>query len=218
MKSWWDLGEGYGQIGNAFSVHQITCPFCLERGNFALEHRSEKKKANSEKTLYFDTYRCCNCNGFVQSLWSASESPGSKSLYDYRVQPWPIGKPEPSEHWPESVSRFWVQAHDSETNKNLDAANLMARSALQATLRDKAAIGNNLKEEINDLANKGLLPTIMKEWADEVRLLANESAHPKSTSEVPDKKDVRDVLNFLDNLLVYLYDLPHGIEEFRKRK
>ena len=42
--------------------------------------------------------------------------------------------------------------------KNWDAAALMARSALQAALRDHQAQGRSLKQEIDDLASKGILP------------------------------------------------------------
>ena len=54
----------------------------------------------------------------------------------------------------------------------------MARSALQAVLRDRGAQGKSLKEEIDDLAAGGILPPHMKEWAHELRALGNESAHP----------------------------------------
>jgi len=44
----------------------------------------------------------------------------------------------------------------------------MARSALQVPLRDQKAKEANLKQEIEDLASKGVLPPIMKEWSDNV--------------------------------------------------
>lgn len=218
MKSWWDLGEWIGQAGEKFTENQITCPFCSEKGKFELEYHAEKKKPNGHKKLNFDTYKCANCAGYVQALWSANEYGGSRGIHDYRVQPWPIGKAKPSDNWPAEVSRFWTQAHDSERNGNLDAATVMARSALQVALRERGAIGNSLKEEIEDLANKGVLPKIIREWADEVRLIANESAHPTTGDDEPDKVDVSDIVKYLDYLLMYLYDLPHDIGEFRKRK
>lgn len=54
----------------------------------------------------------------------------------------------------------------------------MARSALQAALREQKACGSNLKAEIEDLASKGILPSIMKEWSDELRFLGNEIRSP----------------------------------------
>lgn len=94
----------------------------------------------------------------------------------------------------------------------------MARSALQAALRDKNAKGANLKQEIHDLGSKGLLPPIMKEWSDNVRELGNDSAHPRAEQPPTSPQDARDVIQFLTFLLECLYDLPHKIEKFRQRK
>ena len=53
----------------------------------------------------------------------------------------------------------------------------------------------------------------MKEWAHELRELGNESAHAGSQSGESVDADVRDVIQFLDFLLKYLYDLPHEIQQ-----
>ncbi len=217
MKSWWELGEGIGSQGSELATYNIVCAFCGERGNFNRVFHAEKKKPNSDKRLNFDVYRCGNCAGFVHVLWSASEWGGG--LHSFRVLPWPIGKPEPPEHWPESIKRYWVQAQDSASSENWDAAAVMARSALQQALRDQGAKGSSLKAEIDDLADKGALPPHIREWAHEVRLLANESAHPDGSETVsPSRVEVSDIFSFLDFLLVYLYNLPYEIAQYRKRR
>ena len=58
----------------------------------------------------------------------------------------------------------------------------------------------------------------MKEWSHEVRELANDAAHPTPGAEGTTEKDANDVVNFLDYLLQFLYDLPHEIEQYRSRK
>ena len=117
------------------------------------------------------------------------------------------------------MRRFWIQAHDSLVNENRDAANVMARSALQFVVREKGAVDAKLKVQIDDLVKKGVLHPLMKDWADEVRLLANESAHPEAPVPADvTPQDAKDILNFLDLLLFYLYDLPKQIENYRQRK
>jgi hypothetical protein len=218
MNSWWQLGEGVGTRGNKMEVWRLTCAFCGERGHFALAFHVEKKKPNAEKRLNFDVCQCQNCMGYVHVMWSAEGF--GRGLYDYKVLPWPLdSKPEPSESWPEGMKRFWIQAQDTLANENWDAANLMARSALQFVVREKNAKGKNLKEQIDDLVAQGVLHPLMKDWADEVRLLANESAHPDAPIPVDvTPQDSKDVVNFLDLLLFYLYDLPKQIEGYRQRK
>lgn len=139
MENWWELGEWSGHSGNTMQVRRLICPFCKEEGNFALAHRAEKQKGSSEKKLNFDLYQCLNCMAYVHVFWSAAERSIGHPLYDFMVMPWPIGKAKPSENWPPDVQRFWGQAHESLGIKNWDAAAAMARSAVQAAMRDKNA-------------------------------------------------------------------------------
>ncbi|HEY0010859.1 MAG TPA: DUF4145 domain-containing protein [Candidatus Paceibacterota bacterium] len=215
MNNWWSLGEGFGQRGTSLPLYQIGCAFCGEEGNFELEHHAEKRKANSSKTLNFDTYKCGNCAGYVMVLWSASEHGG---LVNYKCLPWQTGKVKAPEYWPKEVQRFWKQAHESVNSEIWDGGAVMIRSALQIALRKNGAVGKDLRAEIKDLGDKGILPPVIQDWANELRFLGNDSAHPEADLDDLDPASVKEALEFLDYLLRYLYDLPHQIEEYRSKK
>ena len=217
MDSWWQLGEGSGHTGESLAMYQITCPFCMERGNFEVAFQAAKKKPNSDKKLNFDTLKCGNCSGYVMVLWSAGEGMFGSGLHDYRVLPWPLKLEYHPEHWPGIVGRHWLQAKRNLAGENWDAAIVMARSSLQAALRDQGASGKNFKEEINDLAEKGILPPIMKDWSTEVRQFGNRSAHPDPEEGAPSGQDARELVRFLDYFLECTYSLPHRIEKYRQR-
>ncbi len=218
MESWWELGEWSGHSGNTLEVWRLTCPFCEEEGNFALAGHAEKQKANSKKKLNFELYQCRNCMAYVQVFWSAAEHSIGNPLYDFMVLPWPLGKAKPSENWPPNVQNYWVQAHESLGIKGWDAAAVMARSAVQVAMRDRGAVGKDLYSEIEDLATKGNLPPLMKEWSHEVRELGNDSAHPKPKTPPTTPEDARDIVQFLDSLLLYLYDFPKRVSDYRLRR
>ncbi|HUT51840.1 MAG TPA: DUF4145 domain-containing protein [bacterium] len=218
MESWWQLGESSGSYGRTLNIYSITCPFCLEKGNFKTAFHAEKRKPNESKILNFDTLECANCRGYVMVLWSADSTHMLEGIHDYRILPWPLQFVKFPEYWPEQVGRFWLQAKRNLIDENWDAAVVMARSSLQAALRENKAEGRSLYEEINDLANKGILPPIMKDFATNIRLLANESAHPQAEQSPADPLDARDIIQFLDFLLEYLYALPHRIGKYRERK
>lgn len=213
MDSWWSLGEWSGYPGAKLALHRITCPFCMEQGNFSTEFHAEKKQPNATKALNFDTLKCGSCASFVQVVWSASHD-----AHDFRVQPWPLKYSKAPEHYPVDIGRFWLQAKKNLTDQSWDAAAVMARSALQLALRAHEAKGANLKQEIDDLATKGLLPSLMQEWAHNVRELGNDSAHPKPDQPPTTAKDAADIVGFLDFLLQYLYTLPKKIGDYRARK
>jgi hypothetical protein len=213
MDSWWSLGEVSGYPGAELAIHQISCPFCLEVGNFAVESHSEKRQPNGTKILHFETLKCGSCASFVQVVWS-----GTRNMHDYKVQPWPLKYEKAPDHFPRDVGRYWIQAKKSLVDKNYDAAAVMARSSLQVALRSQNAAGANLKNEIDDLAKKGLLPPLMQDWHHNVREIANDSAHPKPDQPPTTAQDARDIVKFMDFLFEYLYALPKRIHEFRERK
>ena len=212
--SWWSLGEGSGHYGDY--VGRVTCAFCEEKGNFQLVHHEEKKQPNSKtKKLNFDTLQCGNCAGYVMVFWSKGEH---SDLMDHRVLPWPVRIERAPEHWPEASGRYWLQAKRNLLDENWDATALMARSALQVALREQGASGKRLKDEVADLVGKGVLPPIMQEWSDEVRELGNDAAHPAPSQAPTEPQDARDVVEFMDLLFQFLYDLPDRIEKYRERR
>jgi hypothetical protein len=111
-----------------------------------------------------------------------------------------------------------LEAQRSIEGKNWTAAALMARSAVQLVARSHGATGKNLKEEIDDLAAKGLILPKMKEFAHEVRVLANEGTHPQPGTKGTPERDAKDVVEFLSFLMIVMYNLPKQIDDYRKRK
>jgi len=190
----------------------------MGKGNFETAFHVEKRKPSSNKKLNFDTLKCGSCSGYIMVLWSASSTISRHGHHDFRVLPRPIKVDSWPEYWPPDVGRFWMQTHRNLRDENWDAAAVMVRSALQVALRQHDAQGRTLKDEIDDLATKGLLPPIMKDWASNVRELGNDAAHPTPGSGPTSSEDVRDVAYFLDALLEYLYDLPHRISQYRNRR
>jgi len=216
VNSWWELGNKARYFGNDLAIREVVCPFCQERGNFSLDHRATKKKPNASKALHFDTLRCVTCANYVMVLWSTSDF--GPEAHDFLTLPWVRRLSDFPKSWPEPIGRFWLQAHRSCSDESWDAAAVMARSAVQAAMQDQGAQGGSLYAEINDLAGRGALPPHMKDWAHEIRLLGNESAHPHADRGKPAPGDVRDILRFLDFLFEYLYTLPGEIERYRERR
>lgn len=149
------------------------------------------------------------------ALWSRSTS---GNISDFMVLPWHKSTRQHPEHWPSDIGKYWIEARRSIEAENWIAAALMARSAIQLIVRAHGGSGSNLKQEIDDLADKGLLIPIMKDWSHEVRNLGNEGTHPKPGGNGTDQQDAIAVVEFLNFMLKVLYDLPHSIEKFRQNK
>jgi Domain of unknown function (DUF4145) len=166
--SWWDFGDHVGYPGGELALLRIECAFCGATGNFERVHHEAKKNPASAKTLNFDTFKCGNCANFIMVFWSASQYGHRDRMHNFATLPWARETTKFPEHWPKDVGRYWMQAQRNLEGQNWDAASLMARSAIQLVLRLQKAKGANLKQEIDDLARRGILPPIMKEWSHEV--------------------------------------------------
>lgn len=213
--SWWDIGEGSGfQTYNGdLRVDLVDCGFCGEAGKFRFESRRVNENS-SGKTLHYDILKCEQCGNLTSVFWGI----GSSGLQRIHQIPWLTNTRSWPKHWPEDVGRYWLQAKRNIEASNWDAAALMARSAVQLTMRHMQAEGKNLFQEINDLGKKSLLPPIMIEWAHEVRLLGNDNAHPMPGEAGTTAKDAEAIVEYLSMLLKISFDLPHQITEYRGNK
>jgi hypothetical protein len=200
--------------------NQIACAFCGEKGNFeTVQHLERQKPGGGRKQLHYDTLKCGHCGNYMFAFWSASSSGhGASSVHDYHVLPWHQSTSSYPKHWPQDVGNYWLEARRSIEGKNWTAAALMARSAVQLVARSHEAIGKNLKEEIDNLAAKGLILPSMRDFAHEVRVLANEGAHPQPGTAGTNEKDAKDVVKFLSFLMTVMYNLPKQIDDYRERK
>jgi Domain of unknown function (DUF4145) len=57
----------------------------------------------------------------------------------------------------------------------------MVRKTLEELCRDRGAKGENLKEKLQDLGSKVVLPKELLDGMDDLRLLGNDAAHIEST-------------------------------------
>lgn len=219
MKSWWELGEGVGYSGGAPVLGLIVCPHCGYKGNFAREFHKERTSKELDKTLHFEILKCNECLLYTFLIWSPSSFGGRPEMHGSRVYPPSLKGPiKAPEHWPEQVGRAWEQAHKSLDTESWDAAATMAGRSLQAAVRQLGAKPGKLKGEIDELGAKGILPKSMVDWAEEIRVIRNVGAHPDPIETSVDPDDAKDIVEFLDYFLVYSYNLPKQIQDYKARR
>jgi Domain of unknown function (DUF4145) len=74
---------------------------------------------------------------------------------------------------------------------------------------EQGAKGSTLNAQLKDLEAKATVHHTLIEWADHIRLLGNNGAHPGSDGlETVSEEEAGDVVRFLDELLRWLYELP----------
>lgn len=70
-------------------------------------------------------------------------------------------------------------------------------------------------EQINNLAQKGLIPELLKKAAHSVRLLGNEGAHELDAEVSAD--DAETLLALCDAIIGYVYEAPQLVQRIQER-
>ena len=182
--------------------NSIYCPSC--RKNTALTNRAK-----------YNRYRISECNSCEFFFLVALNGFGEITNIYPNPLPKPIEKKTPvflKKDLEEAYLCFSVNAYR--------ATSVMARRALQLCCIEKGAPDKTLRDQIDWLLGKQIITKDLKEWAHEVRLTGNDSAHPLRdiTKDNPvSREDAEDILTLLEQFIEVLYITPALAEE-RKAK
>ena len=136
--------------------------------------------------------------------WGRRDFGSQWKLVDF----WPVPPPlQIPEHLPKEVERVYLQAERNfPIMGNEEAAGTMYRKALDIGLKIIAPnVTGVLKTRIAELVKQNLITPSLGEWADQIRLLGNDSAHE---IDQPTREEVDALRNFSDLVLRYLFTLP----------
>ena len=92
---------------------------------------------------------------------------------------------------------------------------IMIRRALDLLCKHEKAKGNNLHEKIKDLGKRNIIPEVLSDMADTIRLLGNENAHDDNEILSSQELDLLD--DFYSTIIEYVYIGPKKIELLKKK-
>ncbi|MHB8377134.1 MAG: DUF4145 domain-containing protein [Dehalococcoidia bacterium] len=175
------------------------CPHCLARTNFG----------NAGPNIGW--------NGRTHSLWVCQNCQGVVyvSSLENDFQYYPSVKTEAPDELPQTVREDYNEAIRSMNANNPKSAVIMCRAALQAAMREQGANGENLKQEIDDLADRHVVPAALRDWAHDIRDGGNLVAHP-APGKVIDMRDAQELMALTESVFQYLYVVPSQVKARRE--
>jgi hypothetical protein len=130
---------------------------------------------------------------------------------------YPSPLPEPTDvRIPEPMRGDLTEAKQCLAVSAWRATAVMARRAMQSAAIEREAKKDKLKDQIEELEKAGKITTDLKEWADAVRWVGNDAAHPGG--DPVDQDDAKEVLALAEQFLHVLYVTPARAKELRKKK
>ena len=117
---------------------------------------------------------------------------------------------------PEPLRVAYAEAFACFKSKAYTATALMCRKALEGICAEHGAKGRNLVSSLKELKDKGVIENRLYEWADTLRISGNEAAHDVAIRI--SAEDAKDILEFTNALLEYVFTFRDKFEEFKKRR
>lgn len=190
----------------------IYCPYCHKHTSLTPAPVKYKYGYN-EYTIgafwersYNDTWWMGVCN--------ACDMPVLVHNKGDHVYPSPLPKPT-EQDIPQNIRSDLDEAKICFSSGAYRAAAVMARRAMQVAATDKGATSDKLVSQIHELRQKGKITEDLKEWADAVRWVGNDAAHPNGNAVTED--DAEDVLHLAEQFLHVLYVAPALAANIKKR-
>ena len=87
---------------------------------------------------------------------------------------------------------------------------------MQSAALDKGASPGMLVDQMADLAAKGIITGDLKEWADVVRWVGNDAAHPGG--DAVGQEDAEGILRLAEQFLHVVYVTPALAQSMRAKK
>ncbi len=92
---------------------------------------------------------------------------------------------------------------------------VLVRRALENVCINKSAVGKNLKQKLDDLGKKGVIPESLSKMADAIRYLGNAGAH--AGGEDIDDEEAKILDDFVRAIIEYVYVAPDKLNKLANK-
>jgi hypothetical protein len=162
---------------------------------------------------------CTSCNtvNLIKTSYDSETSPINDAGDEYYITVeylFPSIKSGNFKNLPSLVEKSYAKATKLRKIEPI-ASVIFSRKSLEAICVDQKATGRDLKDKIDNLAQKGAIPELLKKAAHSVRLLGNEGAHELDAEVSAD--DAETLLALCDAIIGYVYEAPQLVQRIQER-
>ena len=120
---------------------------------------------------------------------------------------------------PEQITKYFEEAVTCHAERCYTAAAMLIRRTLEEICGEQGGEGDNLKERIQSLQDKIIIPKELFEGMDELRLLGNDAAHIESKDfENVGKDEVEVGIELTKEILKAVYQYSQLLDKLRSLK
>ena len=117
---------------------------------------------------------------------------------------------------PGPIVSTYLEAQTCFRAKAYTATAIMCRKTLEGIAEEHNVTVRNLASALKEMRDKGIIESRLYEWADALRISGNEAAHGVNVNISP--QDAKDILEFTNALLEYVFTFQDRFVQFKKRR
>ena len=174
---------------------------------------------DSQYNVYvFQLASCKRCDRPLLARRTFQEIPGE--FYGPTSDVTCVYPEEESTHFvsvPSEIDRMYSEAWRAYNVHLYDACMIMCAKCVEALCIEHGQTKGTLSDRLEELQDKGIIDHSISVWANEIRLARNVAAHLDRKDRIT-KEDAQDMLEFTRAVLLYVFELQHRLQEFRKRR
>jgi hypothetical protein len=214
--------------GNVTSQEKVIK--CFHCGNETLMHRKGESHWGSQDVksdeyddfsfnYQYDMYACPVCHKVTLVETYGDEGMrypsrnGDLITEEVRTILYPINSIE-SKAIPPKIKNAFEGALKTKSI-DINVCLMALRRTLELVLIEKGAKSWGLKEKIEEIAGKGILPDALKEASALTKILGDSAAHDKEIDI--DQNDVNSMAEFVEYIIEYLYIVPDKISSYKEK-
>jgi hypothetical protein len=205
----------------------VFCPSCnilvaakvVAEGNGGFRSDAVSPLDEADAEYHGEHYYVCLCGRCSQPFLIRQSLFGIPAEFETVTEEkllYPAEKRLPIDGLPKAIGSAYDQAARSFSASLFEPCVLMCRKCLEATCKGLGAQGRDLNSKLQSLLDGGHIDSRLLEWAHEIRLIGNEAAHDPGATVA--KQDARDVLDFTEAILIYVFSLTSRFVAFRSRR
>ncbi len=188
----------------------LRCPYCDANGTF--DYRGNIMWIVKGDVIEYSLWSCPDPKCLEVVLVKITEQGQMLDIYPKRVP-----KLDPSV--PDQVKSDTVEAYKSFGVGAWRASAAVGRRALQSSLIEQKATKDRLYDQIDELYERDIITKAIQDWAHTIRVIGNTGAHPdKDGLEDVTSTDAKELLDFMEQYLNYVYIMPAKVAERRSAK
>lgn len=178
----------------------------------AKELSSYKVWLEKELPLRYTFSQCPKCS----SPFLAVQEELAPEYWDDPVRIYPPRDKRVDPSLPPTVKKSYQESLDCFKAKAYTATVIMCRKTLEAICSEHKVHQSSLAKGLKSMKDNGLIENRLFEWAEALRIAGNEAAHDVDV-DIP-RQDAKDILEFTEALLEYVFTFRDRFNEFLKRR